>query len=80
MQNNAKWGKQWGKHLQHFDAFIHIILHHKNMKSPVITAFQRIGVQWKEVYLILTRSLNKKAISFKRWPFFILQEFLLNLF
>lgn len=60
MQNNAKWGKQWGKHLQHFDAFIHIILHHKNIKSLVITAFQRIAVQWKEVYLILTWLLKIK--------------------
>jgi hypothetical protein len=39
-QNKARWGKQWGKHFQHFGAFFNIELHYKNAKSLVNKAFQ----------------------------------------
>ena len=32
-KNNAKWGKQWGKHFQHLGAFVNIEMHQSENKA-----------------------------------------------
>jgi hypothetical protein len=39
-QNKAKWGKQWGKHFQHYGAFFNIEMHYKNAKRLVNREFR----------------------------------------
>jgi len=73
-QKGAKWGKQWGKHYPHFDAFFCIRKNIENAETLDSRAFESIAEKMVTGKLVPSGPLKSSVMECKSiiyTPFFI---------